>query len=361
MLNIRELARLAKVSPGAASLALRGRPGVSEETRQRVARIAAEHGYRPNPMVTALMSQVGTRLRRRVESIVGILSYMDLAHYPVHSTPHLYLQGINRAAEGAGYLVENFTLSLTAGEEPAPLSRMLDARCIRGLLLHIKPEDFDQLAIDKNRFAFVALGVPINAGAVDFVCNDHSHSVQLAVQNLLRLGYRRIGLALDGKRPEHAASAMLAAMLAWQFRAVPVDSPVGGKSIPPLVGADWSPATLIAWYRREKPDAIICSDHLALDWLRDAGIRIPDDGRDSRPGGKRNGRRDGVAFAHIDLDPGWKGIAGIDQCNDQVGAAAMDLLISLLNANRYGLPAHPRTVKLQGEWHDGATAPPVRR
>ncbi|WP_043583982.1 LacI family DNA-binding transcriptional regulator [Geminisphaera colitermitum] len=347
MINIRELASLANVSPSAVSIALRGRTGISEETRHRILKLATQHGYRPNPMVSALMSQVGTRLRRRVESIVGILSYMDLAHYPVHSTPHLYLQGINHAAEGAGYLVENFTLA-NDGHGSVPLARMLDARCIRGLIVHVKQVDFDQIALDRNRFAFVALGVPVKGDAVDFVCNDHGHSVQLAIRNLRRLGYRRLGLALDGNRPEHAESAMLSAMLLEQYRA-------GEKhTIPPLLSKDWGPEIFLAWYRRGKPDAIICSDHLALDWLRDAGVRVPG----GRHGGNRGGVQDSVAFAHIDLDPGWKGIAGIDQCNDQVGAAAMDLLISLLNANRYGLPAHPRTVKLQGEWHDGDTAPP---
>lgn len=343
MLNIRELARLAKVSPGAASLALRGRPGVSEATRERVLAVAAEHGYRPNPMVTALMSQVGTRLRTRVQSIVGILSYMDLAHYPVHSTPHLYLQGIRRAAENAGFLVENMTLE--SGERNrAPLARMLDARCIRGLILHVRQEDFECIAIDKNQFSFVALGVPTRGEAVDFVCNDHGHSVHQAIRHLRRLGYERIGLAIDGNRPEHAESAMLSSMLLDQYRA---GSPC---TVPPLASKEWGPEVFLSWHRREKPDAIICTDHLALKWLREAGIGVP--------GARRGGRFNGVAFAHVDLDPGWKGVAGIDQCNDQVGAAAMDLLISLLNANRYGLPAHPRTVKLQGEWRDGDTAPP---
>lgn len=232
MINIRELASLANVSPSAVSIALRGRTGISEETRHRILKLATQHGYRPNPMVSALMSQVGTRLRRRVESIVGILSYMDLAHYPVHSTPHLYLQGINHAAEGAGYLVENFTLA-NDGHGSVPLARMLDARCIRGLIVHVKQVDFDQIALDRNRFAFVALGVPVKGDAVDFVCNDHGHSVQLAIRNLRRLGYRRLGLALDGNRPEHAESAMLSAMLLEQYRA-------GEKhTIPPLLSKDW--------------------------------------------------------------------------------------------------------------------------
>ncbi|AHF89350.1 LacI family transcriptional regulator [Opitutaceae bacterium TAV5] len=348
MLNIRELAQLASVSPGAASLALRGRPGVSETTRQRVLKLAAEHGYKPNPMVTALMSQVSTRLRRRVESIVGLLSTLDVKKYPLHSTPGLFLKGITHEAGRAGFLVEQFChVHFTAAE--VPLARMLDARRIRGLILHQMQDDFDALEIDKDQFAFVAIGVPVPGSRVDFVCNDHGHSVQLATQNLLRLGYRRPGLALDGNRPEHAESAMLSAMLLAQFRA-------GNPGVPPLLSKDWGPEVFLAWYRREKPDAIICSDHLALDWLRGAGVRVPGSSKRGRSGSNGN-----VAFAHLDLDPGWKGIAGIDQCNDQVGAAAMDLLISLLNANRYGLPAHPRTVKLQGEWHDGATAPPVRR
>jgi DNA-binding LacI/PurR family transcriptional regulator len=295
-------------------------------------------------------------LRRRVESIIGILSYMDLAHYPVHSTPRLWLEGIRRASGAAGYTMENFTPNNTT-RDPALLSRMLNARCIRGLILHVGLADFERLAIDKKRhFAFVALGLPMSGGPVDLVCNDHGHSVQIAIQNLLRLGYRRIGLAInikrfaiDGKRSEHAASAMLAAMLAWQFQSARSS---GGTtscgSVPPMVDPDWNPATLLAWYRREKPDAIICSDHLVIDWLRDAGVPVPSD------------RGVGVTFAHLDLDPSWKGIAGVDQCNDEVGAAAMDLLISLLNGNRFGLPAHPRTVKLQGTWIDGATAPPRR-
>ncbi|MDR1279754.1 MAG: LacI family transcriptional regulator [Opitutaceae bacterium] len=353
MINIRELARLANVSPGAVSLALRGRPGVSEATRQRVLAVAAGHGYRPNPMVTALMSQVGTRLRRRVESIVGLLSTLDMRKYPVHSTPALYWQGIMRETNRTGYVVEQFFHEHF--DEQIPLARMLDARRIRGIILHLMRDDFESLAIDKDQFAFVAIGVPVVGRQVDFVCNDHGHSVQLAIRNLLRLGYRRPGLALDGNRPEHSESAMLSSMLLSQFR---IHSGRGGGKfhrIHPLVTRDWTPATFLAWYRHEKPDAIICSDHLALGWLRDAGVRVPGIRHDER------GKCDGVAFAHLDLDPGWKGIAGIDQCNDQVGAAAMDLLISLLNANRYGLPAHPRTVKLQGEWHDGDSAPPVRR
>jgi len=338
MLNIRELARLAGVSHGAASLALRGRPGVSAETRERVVRLAAQHGYRPNPMVTALMTQVGARQRRRVKSIIGLLSTMDMDHYPLHSNPRLFHEGINRAAHGAGYAVELFTFERF--DAKVPLARMLKARCVQGLILDHMRDEFERLELDRSRFAFVALGVPMRNREVDFVCNDHGHTVRLTIQNLWRLGYRRLGLALDGRRPEHEESAILAAFLEWQYRQA------GGKVIP-LHTRNWSPSVLLAWYAREKPDAIISGDHLILDWLKKAKVDVPRD----------------VAFAHLDLDLRWKGIAGVNECNDEVGAAAMDLLISLLNGNRFGLPEHPRTVKLQGSWIDGSTAPcrPAKR
>ena len=45
--KLEDIARLANVSKSAASLALNGKPGVSEETRATVLRIAKEHNYVP--------------------------------------------------------------------------------------------------------------------------------------------------------------------------------------------------------------------------------------------------------------------------------------------------------------------------
>ena len=52
--GVRELARLARVSVGTVDRALNGRPEISEETRERILRLADKHGYRPNPAARAL-------------------------------------------------------------------------------------------------------------------------------------------------------------------------------------------------------------------------------------------------------------------------------------------------------------------
>ena len=52
--TIADIARRAELSKGAVSYALNGRPGVSEATRQRVLKLAAEMGWRPSSAARAL-------------------------------------------------------------------------------------------------------------------------------------------------------------------------------------------------------------------------------------------------------------------------------------------------------------------
>ena len=53
-MTIRDIAARAGVSKGAVSYALNGRPGVSEETRERIVAIARELGWYPNRAARAL-------------------------------------------------------------------------------------------------------------------------------------------------------------------------------------------------------------------------------------------------------------------------------------------------------------------
>jgi DNA-binding LacI/PurR family transcriptional regulator len=61
--TIREIAAAAGVSAMTVSLALRGSREVSAATRKRIQELAESMGYRPNPMVSALMQQVAAGRR----------------------------------------------------------------------------------------------------------------------------------------------------------------------------------------------------------------------------------------------------------------------------------------------------------
>ena len=77
-------------------------------------------------------------------------------------------------------------------------------------------------------------------------------------------------------------------------------------------------------------------------WLREAGIAVPRQ----------------VASALLDWHGQYGDIAGADQNNALVGAAAVDILITQLRHNERGIPEHPRTTMIDSTWHDGATVPP---
>ena len=51
-------------------------------------------------------------------------------------------------------------------------------------------------------------------------------------------------------------------------------------------------------------------------------------------------------------------VAGINQNSDEIGRAAIQLLISLIHHNERGIPRVRREVLVEGEWVDGATLPP---
>ncbi|MGC9539011.1 LacI family DNA-binding transcriptional regulator [Streptomyces sp. UG1] len=75
---MKDIARHAGVSQSAVSFALNGRPGVSEDTRERVRQVAEELGWRPSTAARALSGEgaatVGFVLARRAETL-GVDSF----------------------------------------------------------------------------------------------------------------------------------------------------------------------------------------------------------------------------------------------------------------------------------------------
>src|SRR6185369_17558507 len=87
--RLADVAARAGVSTASVSLVLRGAPGPSAETRERVIAAAAELGYRPD--------RTASLLARRRRHLLGVL--MD-----VHNSYHAELvEDLHDAAEARGY------------------------------------------------------------------------------------------------------------------------------------------------------------------------------------------------------------------------------------------------------------------
>jgi hypothetical protein len=86
---------------------------------------------------------------------------------------------------------------------------------------------------------------------------------------------------------------------------------------------------------------VVTGDGHVLDWLTNAGVRVPEDV--------------GVAWLAAYKD---KTISGVDQNCYLTGVTAMDFLAGMLYRNERGVPVSPLRILVEGTWHEGQT---VRR
>ena len=70
--TLKDVAREVGISVSCTARALKGRPGISQATTQKVQQVADKLGYRPDPMLSALSSY-----RESVRSSIGVAESRD--------------------------------------------------------------------------------------------------------------------------------------------------------------------------------------------------------------------------------------------------------------------------------------------
>ncbi len=323
---ITDIAAAAGVSAMAVSYALRGSGHVSAATRARIEREARRLGYQPDPLLTHLMSHVRSRRIRHTQANLGLLAINDDGY-----TQQL-IAGVEHRAAQLGYVIDKIAIELFA-DNPAGLTRMLQARGITGLLL---PPGRVPLSLagwlDWTQFATVAMSYSITEPRFHRVVPHHFHNATLVLRRLREHGYRRPAFAVDGGvrvRTNHAYSGALAADAAT----------AGTTPLPPFFGNE-ALHGLAGWMREHRPDALIVTGTRMIK-----GALIPELGAAALA-------RLGLAVMHRDPR---QPIAGIDQKIDVLGATAVDLLVAQLHRQERGVPANPVVSMIEGAWVAGAT------
>lgn len=178
--TIREVADAAGLSPAAVSYAMRGIQ-VSEETQERVRRLATELGYEANPIARALASgRTG---------MVGILGA---------SLEDLWQQRLVAEAGRALLDHDRYALILDPGGDPVRQRMLAGQLCdqqVDGLILSpVDPADefWPELA---QSLAVVSIGNALPRAAVaGEVLFDNRRGVRHALEHLHALGHRRIAV-----------------------------------------------------------------------------------------------------------------------------------------------------------------------
>lgn len=335
-----EIAHELGVASSTVSRALRGDPRISSETRQRVEALAKEAGYRPNPLVSALM----VNRRRRggageVDVIALVTNYCGPESWRSKEVCRWEFEGIIARASALGFRVEIFQLS-DYGSDPGRLATTFRARAIRGVLLGFSRDEAPNAPFQTEGFAMAGLSAYFRSTVVDRANFHGFYNVQLALENMRRLGYRRPALVVPHLNNQISNNSWSGAFLDWQLQL-----PVRDQCAPhiPLDAEDCE--SFCAWLDANQPDSLLVYKVPVRRFLAKRGLLVPDD--------------IGVAYLYRTSDE-MGAAAGIDGNLSVVGSAALDLVVEKLNANLTGSAPYPKEVLIKGFWHDGATLPPAR-
>jgi DNA-binding LacI/PurR family transcriptional regulator len=338
----RDLARMAGVSPMTVSLALRGHPSISAETTQRIVRLAEEQKYRPDPVLSVLNAY---RIKQTPSRFQGTIFW--LTAFPTRSGWRDMIQTVgyfNGALERArqlGYHLEEFWLA-EPGLSERRATQILMTRGVRGIVVAPLPKAHSKLKLDWSQFCAVALGYSLNSPHLHVVMNHQFRNMKQAVQQLDRLGYKRIGLAIPSSHDERVDHNYLGGFLVGLH-----DTGEQEVHPSPLLARQFDQKAFVSWFQRYNPDAVVVAASTAykvIGWLKDLGLHIP--------------RDVGLAVASVPF--GDKLISGIDEDVPRIGAQTVDAVVGMIHRNEQGIPSHPVSYLIEGVWTNGQTVRPQR-
>ncbi|WP_250031303.1 LacI family DNA-binding transcriptional regulator [Paractinoplanes maris] len=264
--TIRDVARVAGVSKGTVSFALNGRPGVSEDTRERILAAARDLGWTPSTKARALSVSrafaVGIVLAREPE-LLGADPF-----FPA------FIAGVERTLSDRGQAL--VLQVVPESEEEAGYRRLADAGRVDGVfLLDLRVADSRIALLTELGLPAVSIARPDVPSAFPAVLVDDRPGIAAAVSHLAGLGHRHVAHVagpshfLHGSRRRRAFDEALAS---------------AGLPAGPVVEADFSAAggaaathTLLAG--PDRPTAIVYSNDLmaiaGLSVAIEHGVAVP--------------------------------------------------------------------------------------
>ena len=328
---MKDVAAAAGFAPATVSLALRNHHSLPPATRQKIFSAARKLGYRPNPLVSALMVTLRSKRPVTRHTVLALVTMHPPGEkWRSQRTFAELCQGAETRAAELGYRLEEFSLR-SAGMTPARFGQMLRTRNIHGLVINPLPHEEKTLPLDLKDFAVVGLGASVTSPPIERVSNDHFQSALLAIKQCRELGYRRIGFVVSQEMSERLEDRWLSGFYLEQQRG-PAATRV--RPLMPLHTVE-IPAALPGWVERERPDVVIfgrfASEYQTL-FPRTIGL---------------------VALSVY--DPAGP-LTGIFQNSRQVGATAIDHIVGRLQRNDFGPDQSARLHLIPGQWAPGRTA-----
>ena len=320
MPTLREVAHKAGVATSTVSRALRNSPLIPEETRVRIKALAEQMGYRPDPLIAAL---VGRRWKRGASDI-GTLAWINAFPVREHASLSFFhtevYAGAQARTKALGYKLEEFWLR-EPGMTGTRLSQILMHRGIRGLCVGPLPQGRGHIHLKWEHFASATIGYSMIRPNLHRVTPHHFQGILEALRQLRHQKFRRIGIWMHRDENLKVNYNWMAGTLLFPKLYPRV------KCI--LLTGSWDKREFARWIKTERLDCVLGSSEVVEVWRNDLKIDIPTATL------SWNNRQD---------------IPGLDQKPSEIGAAAIDMIVGQLRRNETGVPGSPRVLMIEGEW-----------
>ncbi len=331
-ITLQVIADEAGVTRALVSMALRNSSKVAAATRERIQGIARKLGYHPNPMVRTLMAEVRQRRKITYQATLGFITNLETADcWRTGSVVYAeYFKGAQARGRSLGYQVEHFWLGEHRAK-PSRLVEILQARGIPGVLIPPLPQDDHTFALDLSGFSAVTFGYSLQSPSIHRFCNNHAQTVQDAVEQLVRRGYRHIGFAISALEIQQVNYLWWGGLAISQYRFPDLKFSIYKENA-------FTPAAFHEWFQRERPEVVIGLHKNTYLWLLELGLSIPED----------------IGFLHLDCRRDGT-LSGMYQHTEKLGGAALEFLASLVEGSISSTEGKPKIMMINSDFHEGET------
>jgi len=319
-------------------MALRNHPRISAATQKKVAAIAKELSYSPNPDLTRVMVEV--RRTRPDKPIIALPTNWNQPS-PWETNPFMarFYSAVTQRAQELGFQIEEFWIH-PEGLTSRAFGKILYARNIPGLIIPPSFKLEKKIPFDLSTLAVVSHGKTFFKPQLSRVETNVLFNTMLALREIRKLGYRRVGLLhvggasmLQGNLLEIESAYAYYARRGWL-----------GTTIPPFLREDYqlegeALPLMLQWIKTHRPDVIFSNCPGLKVLLEQNGISVPDE----------------IGLVCDGVIPTQENTTGIDINSDVLDSLLVDVVVTQISCGQRGVPRVPVTMTVEGKWVKGAT------
>jgi LacI family transcriptional regulator len=264
--TIKDIARVANLSPSTISRALNNHPRISQETKKKIQKLSKKMGYTPNLFARGLV--------KKKTYLIGLLVYDFCNPFYAELT-----RSIQDTAKEFGYWVIQASTDDDQEKADSLINSMIKLGVEGIIFASCTLHDKSVGRLVDDGFPVVLLNRKLKQDKGDYVVLDNTYGAYLLVNHLIHLGYKRVGMIGGPRNVSTSADRYRGYIKALKEKGLEVDEDLvrhgyfsqdtGFKFAKMMMGM------------LTPPEAIFCGDDtIALGSMKamsEIGVQVPDD------------------------------------------------------------------------------------